>query len=566
MPETDRAKKLIKRYERLQSDKSPWLEHWEDLAQVMLPRRIGFSTTPIEGARRTEDIFDGTPLMAARSFANAVGTMVRPKGGLPDVTIEAEDDRVNNSDEAKEWFADSLNRLERAYSNPAARYIESCGETEADMIVFGTATQFEAVSRFRNGFIFQTSHLKDVVPIFDEEGNPEGLFRKRRMRIEQAADRFGESNLSTQTREKLKRNQDDKIDLLHAVLPRKNGRPGALFARNMPIGEVWIEFDTKEEINESGYHEFPFIVPRWDTSSGEDYGRSPGMIALPDADTAQAMGETVLIAGQRQADPPLAVPNDGTFDAINTFPGGLAYYDVETASSVGGNPFFPITSGANLSITRDMQLDTRQQIWAAFYRNVLNLPVEGPQMTATEVIQRKQEMLREIGPVFGRRETDYIAPQVERGFMIMLRAGAFLPVPRILQGQRLRFVVASVVKKIAMQIDAAAAEMWAGKVFELEGVSPGASDNVNVDELVRFSAKANGVPQEIVNSQETVQNIRKARAESQQAQVQAVAAAEQIASAQGEMEMRKTGAEAEEKAASARLKDAQAENVGSPNA
>src|SRR3990167_7552906 len=136
---------------------------------------------------------------------------------------------------------------------------------------------------------------------------------------------------SEKVREALDKTPDKKIKVLHAVLPRENFREDALFSRNLPFQDIWIEIEAKHELFEGGFHELPFIVPRWDTSSGEDMGRSPGMIALPDADTLQAMGETILIAGQRAADPPLAVPNDGSFDAINTFPGGLAYYDLETA-------------------------------------------------------------------------------------------------------------------------------------------------------------------------------------------------------------------------------------------
>ena len=43
---------------------------WEDQGRVMLPRRQGFITQTIEGDRRTDQIFDGTPMQAARGLAN----------------------------------------------------------------------------------------------------------------------------------------------------------------------------------------------------------------------------------------------------------------------------------------------------------------------------------------------------------------------------------------------------------------------------------------------------------------------------------------------------------------
>lgn len=537
---TEKVHEIIKRWEKLSGDKSQWHSLWDDLARVMLPRRIGFATTTVDGERRTDDIFDGTPLQAARGLANAIGGMMRPSG-IPEVEMRAEEDDLNNLSEVQDWLADSEERLKNAFNNPKAKFRDASGEKDLDLVVLGTAVMFNGESQKRNHLLFRSLHLKDCTPAFDEEGNPDTMFYKRRMTIRQAAERFGEDKLSESTREKFKKTPDDKIDVLRVVMPRKDAKFNAFFARNLPFTDIWLEIDAKHEIEVGGFHEFPYIVPRWDTSSGEDFGRSPGMIALPDADTLQAMGETILIAGQRAADPPLAVPNDGAFDAINTFPGGLSYYDIESAIAVKGNPFFSIQSATNLPISRDMQADTRQQIWAAFFRNVLNLPIGGPQMTAFEVNQRKEEMIREIGPVFGRLESGDTVPTVERSFMVMLRNGGFAPIPEVLQGRNVVFVYDSPTKRIRKQIEAATARMWALEMLQLGEVKPEAIDLVNVDELGRFSAEALGIHRSIVNSEETVEQIRQVRAEAMEAQQMA-------AGAQAAMDIAKTGAEAADKA------------------
>lgn len=529
-----RISRLIQRWKVLQGEKSQWHNHYEDLARVFLPRRIGFATTTVEGERRTDDIFDSTPMQAARGLANAIGGMMRPEG-LPKVEMKTENDALNNMGEVKDWLADSEERLKDAFNNPKARFRQASGEKDQDLVVFGTASMF--VGESKNRLLFQSLHLKDSTPFFNEEGSPEGMFLKRRWPVRQIAARFGDDSLSKRSRERLRDTPDDKIDMLHVVIPREESRAGALFARDLPFADLWIEIDAKHELFVGGFHEFPFIVPRWDTTSGEDLGRSPGMIALPDSDTLQAMGETILIAGQRAADPPLAAPNDGSFDALNTYPGGLSYYDVETAVAVRGNPFFPIESGMNLPISRDMQQDTRSQVFAAFFRNVLNLPIEGPQMTAIEVIQRKEEFIREIGPTFGKLETDDTAPTVERAFMIMLRAGGFAPIPKVLQGQNIRFEYDSPVKRIRQQIDAAAARLWAQEMIELGQTKPEAIDLINADELGRFSAEALGIPKKIVNGEEEVEEIRNARQQALEEQQRA----EQLAAT---AEIAKTGAEA----------------------
>jgi hypothetical protein len=519
MPE-DRIDKLIKRWRRLEGDKGPYLSHCEDLARVMLSGRIGFTTTTVSGERRTDDIFDGTPMQAARGLANAIGGMLRPEG-LPQIEIKAEDEGLNNLGEAKDWMAFAEERLKNSFNNPHARFRQASGEIDQDLVVLGTGVMYVGESQRRNRLLFQSLHLKDATPFFSEEGVPEGIFLRRNLPARQLEARFGRNKLSEKTRQILEKTPDEKVEVLHVILPREEARANALFARNLPFADLWIEVDAKHELSVGGFHEFPFIIPRWDTTSGEDSGRSPGMIALPDSDTLQAMGETILIAGQRAADPPLMAPNDGSFDSLNTFPGGISYYDVETAVAMRGNPFFSLESGTNLPITRDMQQDTRQQVLNAFFKNILNLPVDGPDMTATEIIARKEEFMREVGPVFGRLETDYTAPMVERAFMIMLRAGAFLPIPEALSEQNIRFEYDSPVKRIRQQIEATAASRWAQEMIVLGEVKPGAIDLINEDELGRFSAEALGIPGKIVNSVDVVAEIRAARQEAMEEQKQA---------------------------------------------
>jgi len=431
-------------------------------------------------------------------------------------------------EEVKEWFADSEIRLRGAFNNPKARFREVSGEFDQDLVVFGTAIKFEGESSLRDHLLFRSIHLKDATVMFNEEGMPDGMFLERKMPVRWAAARFGVEKLSKKSQELLQKTPDDKIRLLHIIIPRKNAKAGALFAKDLPFSDQWFEIDEKHELSQSGFHEFPFIVSRWDTTSGEDYGRSPGMIALPDSDTLQAMGETILISGQRAADPPLGVPNDGSFDAINTFPGGLVYYDVDTAVAVRGNPFFPIESSMNLPITRDMQRDARDQVFSAFFKNVLNLPIEGPEMTATEIIARKEEFMREIGPTFGKLETSDTGPTVERAFMILLRAGAFAPIPEVLQGQNIRFEYDSPVRRVRQQIEANAAKLWAQETIELSQFKPNALDLVNEDELVRFSAEAMGIPKRVVNSEEAVGASRVARQEAEAAAAQAESVAQGV--------------------------------------
>ncbi len=511
-----RAKRRLERWRHFKTNKSHWMSHWEDLARLMLPRRMGFITQMTEGERRTEEIYDATAMRAARGLANAVGQLLRPEGEKW-LFIQAEDDRLNNLDEVQDWLKRTENKLLNSIFNPKARFRQAVGEADMDLVVFGTAINFVGLSRKARRLKFLTMDLKDADIALDEEGNPDTVFQRRRFTLRQAEQRFTKDRLSENLRRLLENrsdaNLDTKYDFLHVVEPRVNGRVDAALARNMPFTNDWIEVDSAHEVSEGGFREFPLVIPRWDTSSGEVYGRSPGMIALPDSETANAMSETILVAGQKAADPPFFAPNDSSFDAINSFSGGISYYDVDTAVQLRGNPFFSMKNDYNLPITRDMQFDTRQQIEAAFFKNVFNLPVRGPEMTATEVITRKEEFIREMGATFGRLESDYLAPQVEIAFSLLLRIGEFDPIPEILLERDVRFEYTSPLKRIREQAEAAATRLWVQELMELQPIKPEIMDLADLDEVGRHAARALDLPIGVVTSRDNVEAIRTQRAE-----------------------------------------------------
>ena len=529
MPVTDRAKELVKRWRKTREDRGQWYSQCDDLARVMLPSRLGFVSQTYPGDRRTEDIYDSTAMQARRGLANAVGWMLRPEGQQWVFIESMDDDQVD--DDGMAWMADSEDRMRDAFDNPKARFRQALGEADNDLVTFAQGMVYTSEAETMDRLLLQSIHPKDGVPVFNEEGYPDGMFRSRRYTLRQASTKFGADKLSDKLREKIEAQKlDETAEFLHAVFPRKEIK--GFGNKAMPVASLWIETDSCHEVKESGYHEFPFAVPRWDTASGDDIGLSPAMIALPDANTAQAMEETMLIAGQRAAAPPLLVPNDGAFDAANTYPDGITYYDAELAKIVGRIPIAPLETGGQMPLVMEMQDKKREQIWAAFMRNVLNLPVQGPQMTATEIIQRKEEMIREIGPVFGRLETDYTAPIVERAFKIMLRANAFLPIPESLAGKSIRFRYESPVKKIRKMVEATAARAWVVELAEIEKIRPdsGALDVVDFDEYARFNAEAGSVPHKIVVGRDKVKQIREQRAQEKQSMMQAQMA-EQMAGA-----------------------------------
>ena len=521
----DREERLIRRLGTLKGDRSQWDSQWESIARVMHVRRLGFTSQQVPGQRRNNEIYDSTPMQARRSLASAIDGLLKPKTSRW-VATAAEDDDIDNADEAKDWMREADNLMINAIYNPLARFQQASGEVDDDLVSFGTGVLFTGEHPKFTRLQFMSRHLAKTYIMLDRDGAPLGVFSCEKMTAHVAAAFFDARGVEPgkKVRQLLTdKKPDEKVEIVHIVIMRTNRDPEKVGVKDMPIASLWIEVSEKELIQESGFTSFPFAIPRWDTASGETYGRSPGMIALPDSNTLQSQGKTLLKAGQHAVIPPLFAPSDSMSSRARMVSGAINFYDLDAANqSRMANPIFPLNTGANMPIGREMQQDTRDLIWSAFFRNVLNLPIGGPQMTATEVIERREEMIRTIGPVFGRLESDYLAPVVERVFDIMFRAGAFPAVPKILAGKNIRFEFRSPMEKIRKQIDALNAQ----KTVEQASYYAEATGDTSVfdwldgDKYMEMVDDANG--SDILRGQQDVDAYRKQKAESQQAEAEAM--------------------------------------------
>ena len=185
---TDVITKIIQRARRKQSDRSLWSSHWEDVARVTLVRRLGFVSSLIEGDRRTEDLYDSTPIHAGQALSNVVGSMMRPEG-QPWAFIKTVEDRDAKTDEAKDWMSDSEERMRRAFNNARARFGQATSEMDLDLVVLGTAPGFMGENIGRGHLIFRSIHLMDALPEYDENGNLHAMFWFRRMPLWQIKDK-----------------------------------------------------------------------------------------------------------------------------------------------------------------------------------------------------------------------------------------------------------------------------------------------------------------------------------------------------------------------------------------
>jgi hypothetical protein len=372
---------------------------------------------------------------------------------------------------------------------------------------------------------FSTRHIGEVYISENNKGKVDTVFRKFKLTARACIQQFGEKNVSKTTRGTAMKDPYEEVTILHVVYPRENYDPRKKDNKNMPFASCYIEPDNKHEISQSGFNEFPYVVPRYLKASFEIYGRSPAMTALPDVKMLNEMSKTTIKAAQKQVDPPLLVPDDGFILPVRTVPGGLNFYRAGTRDRIE-----PLNIGANNPLGLNMEEQRRGAIRDAFYVNQLMMQ-SGPQMTATEVVQRNEEKMRLLGPVLGRLQSELLRPLIDRTFAILLRKKLFKPAPDFLSGQDIQIEYVSPLAK-AQRSSELQSIMRAIEIFgSLANVAP-VFDHINIDNLVMHLADIVGVPAKVLNSKAEVNAIRQNK-QQQQDQAMQMQQMQQIAQAGG---------------------------------
>lgn len=509
---------IIDRRKRLKESRHQWELTWQELAEVLLPRRADFTVTTVtDGERRMDNVFDSVPLQARRSLATSIDSLIMPRN-VQWFHVRPRNEDLTQDEDVMRWAEVAEKRMFNAIYSRSARFVQRSGEVVNDLVTFGTGVMFIGESSTPGQLVFRSFHLRDVLIAEDANGVVDTVMIDMKLTPRQAQQRWGEENLSSTINEAARRNSEEKYDFLWVVMPRKDANRYKAGGENMPIASIVIEVEEERVVRESGFEEFPFAIPRWDTTSGEMYGRGPGHVVLPDAETLQAMGKTLLVAGQRAVDPPMWAISDGMLSAPRTFPGGMTYIDGSVARMFGRAPLGELTVQSQIPLGREMQNDVREQVWGAFFRNVLQLPVDAPRMTATEIVERKEEMLRAIGPVFGQLDTDYLSVVVERVFGIMLRGGGFPTPPETLLGQDIDFRFESPILRAKNQIEAAGLARSLEMIAPLANVQPEILDNFDGDAIARATPLAGGFPMTWLKPIEVRDAQRQQRAQQMQAQ------------------------------------------------
>lgn len=524
---------IAKRHQALKGNRGTYESHCREVAERVLPRQNDYfgAGQTTQGAKRTEKIFDGVAEIALTKFAAVMEALLTPQTQQWS-RKKAKNEALNEVHSVRLWFEEVNKIVSSARRSPRSRFHTMAHEFYMSLGAFGTAAMF--IDKQPLGpLLYKTCHIGQIYFAEDAWGRIDTVHREFNLSARQATQQFDKARLPSKIVTASENSPDTEFTFLHCVKPNTERMRGKSDYTGMPHASYYLALgDSPTILEEGGYNSFPWAISRYVTAPSETYGRSPAMQALPDIKLLNEAMKVTHRQWHQALDPPWLTADELAMQPVHARPGAVNRNGIDE----NGRPrIAPLISGANFDVSFELTNQKRDSINDVFLVRILQIVLENPQMTATQVLEIAQQKGILLAPVMGRQQSEFLGPLDEREFDLLYTAGMIPEPPEELtlygDGEY------EVEYESPLALAHKAQEGLAiARTFELLTPvanitqDPSLFDQFDMDACARRIAASNGMPEDCKNSPETIEAIRNQRAEVQAIQ-QGLAAAEQGAGA-----------------------------------
>jgi hypothetical protein len=474
---------ILARFAQAKMRRSAWEGVWQDCYDYALPSRDSAVFGDASGPRRSDRLFDGTAPDAVDQLAASLMSQLTPPcarwfgfSAGPDVAAA---DRAALASDLERSAAVMQSHFDRS------NFAVEMHQCYLDLVTAGTACLMfeEATPGEPSAFRFTAVPLGQAVLEEGPTGRLDVTFRRSSFSLSQvhrrfprAADLLGGVAPATGQQNEL------RLTVIEAVIPDETGYG------YLAIADSHGQQDQPIVLSRGRFPLSPFINFRWLKAPGELYGRSPVMKALPDIKTANKVVELVLknasiaVTGIWQAD------DDGVINpaTIRLVPGAII------PKAVGSAGLTPLEAPGRFDVSELVLDQLRTRIRKALFVDYLG-QVNGPRMTATEVLERSAEMARILGAAYGRLQSELLSPLVARAYAILVRRGEITDAP--LDNRVVSLEYRSPQARHQAQLEVQNTLIWLNAVKSL---SEDAWEAVDAAAAARWLGRSLGVPGELI--------------------------------------------------------------------
>jgi len=492
---------------------------WQETSDLIYPMENQITTLRTAGERKTNEIYDVTAKIESQNMASDLSNIIIPSGERF-FEIELFDERLNNIEHIRRY----LSLVAQITHNEIFRsnFMLQFNECTRSLIVFGTGNMYSEFGMLnKNGtnsgvdtaLNFCDYPIGSYIIFENSKGLVDTMFVKFSYTALQAVAEFGKDKVGERILKSFNnpKKQNDSFEFLHIVKPRYDRNVNGKDKLNMPFESVYIAIADKHIVDEGGFQEFPFHVPRWMKSSSEIWGRGQGTEILPVVKMLQKMHEALVDSGNLANNPPREILD--TFEGrLKTHPGASNYVQQIPSTREMYN------AGGNFPITKEILEFEQQIVKDTFYFNVLNqiIDLKGDRRTTLEIAERVKAGLKRLALPVTRLYGELFNTLIPRCVNILIRNG-FLPLPpQELRGQNFNIKYVGALALALRSQQSQAYKEWLSFVAQTSQFDIGALDIVNIDKGNKNLGRAYGVNEDVLATEDEIVAKREARAQQQQ--------------------------------------------------
>jgi hypothetical protein len=502
-------KDVVQRYQTKKAERSNWESMWQEIADLFLPRKNTFMVKRSEGEDRNIQIYDNTGMQSLELFAAALHSyLTNPNGEWFEMTTG--DLELDDRDDVRKFLQDTTRLLHSTFNN-------SNFQTEIHelfMDVGGVGTSPMAVEEDDEFDVrFSTKFLGDVVVCENHRGLIDELYLEFEWSARQIVAKYGEKAVTEKVLKAYKDNKDEKFKVIFCVYPREYDSSKKM---GFPFIAQHILSAENHEMKKEGFHEFPYVVPRFSKAAGESYGRSPAMNALAEMKVLNVMTEVTLEGAQKVIDPPLQAPDDGFILQVNTYPGGITHYRAGSQDRIEA-----VFNDSRVDFGIDIIKNSQEKVRNAFYINQFQMG-EGPSSlprTATEISFKAEENFRFLGPMMGRMTNELLRPLINRSFGILYRKNKIKNIPQVLSGRKIDVKFSSFIARSQKMVEAQNVQKFIQACAPFFQMDPTSIQLIDAEAgIKKVLGRSYGVPQELFRDKEELAKLQEQMQAQQQAE------------------------------------------------
>lgn len=520
----------------LENEYATWQPHYDELGAVFAPRSLRFNPDgqPDQGWRKDQAIVDSTGVFALRTLTGGLMSGVcTPSRTWFHIRTDNED--VNKLHEAKIY----LEKIEDIVRTTMLRsnYYQTKNTMFRDMGLYGTAC-YLMLEDDKDDIRLYPEPIGSFYISGNEALRVDFRLRKYWMTARQLVSKFGYKNCSTAVQTYWDSNagglKDQWVQVCHII------HPNTYYATN-PKGEaakfpwisVYYEISSFNQntglLQRGGFYEKPFAAPRWDVTGEDFYGYSPAMDALGDCMGLQLLQKRKSQAIDKMIDPPMIASPAMMNQKMSILPGDITFTNTADGQ-MGFRPAYQLNFNVD-SCLEDIR-EHQGRIRSALFQDLflMNTESDRRQITAEEIRAKQEEKMLVLGPVLERLNDEALKPDIYRILRILERRGKLPPMPESMKKSKINIEFTSILSQAQKMLSINAIDRFQGFLGAQAALNPAVLDVVNSDEMNRGYADLVGVPDTMLNDDETIQGIRQDRAK-QQALAQQADAAQKLAQA-----------------------------------